>query len=650
MAQIASVWIEEGCITCDACQETCPEVFHVTDDSCFIIADVRSDGKFDQNEGKSLLKAEMGSSLFEDIVDAAEGCPVDVIIYTTAEDGDAPSEEVAEVVEAAVEVVAEDEELEAATEIPPELLEGDRSLMVLFGSQSGNSEDLDAITAKLAAVAHLEGQVKDMAETSLAEIAASKRVLVICSTWGEGEMPDTAQALWDAANAGGAPSFDGVNFTVCALGDTDYDLYCEAGKDWDRRFEELGGTRVAEMAECNVDYEPFWKAWVPGALGALASVNSSGEMVPGYVDAFAELVAPKKKASGAVAASGVQQPVIDVSLRLFRYNPVLAEKGYDTYEVSVPGHHTLQQVLVMIKETQDGSLTFRTSAAAGSDPLTGLEVNGNLVLADCVRMIDLLNSAGESGVVTVEPLSGHQVLKDLFVDTKALEVAKERAKPWLRTRDRPGAVSSQGMAIGTMSSSDASRLHRMNDISSEHLLHSMSETVPHNRSYLGPAVCNRLWVRANDPRISKDCKQDMNALLQGPDGVWAETDIGVVGRFGRIGSVASKNLNDCRSELLRAHRFAGKSGRHVKWFSKTVKSSGTLNETILAAQTMGPLGAIVNLPATLRMALGFTRTGGPPVRDWQGFIAPGKMPPLINQSVHNHHEVVAIFNELDKRF
>ena len=108
MAQIASVWIEEGCITCDACQETCPEVFHVTDDSCFIIADVRSDGKFDQNEGKSLLKAEMGTSLFEDIIDAAEGCPVDVIIYTTAEDGEAPSEEVAEVAEAAVEVVAED--------------------------------------------------------------------------------------------------------------------------------------------------------------------------------------------------------------------------------------------------------------------------------------------------------------------------------------------------------------------------------------------------------------------------------------------------------------------------------------------------------------------------------------------------------------
>ena len=82
LAQIATVWIEEGCITCDACQEACPEVFSVQDDSCFIIADVRSDGKFDQNESQSPIKMEFGTELHGDIIDAAEGCPVDVIKYT----------------------------------------------------------------------------------------------------------------------------------------------------------------------------------------------------------------------------------------------------------------------------------------------------------------------------------------------------------------------------------------------------------------------------------------------------------------------------------------------------------------------------------------------------------------------------------------
>ena len=55
---IVSVYIEEGCITCDACEETLPEVFHVTDDTCYIKADVRLDGGYDRNEGKAGLKLE----------------------------------------------------------------------------------------------------------------------------------------------------------------------------------------------------------------------------------------------------------------------------------------------------------------------------------------------------------------------------------------------------------------------------------------------------------------------------------------------------------------------------------------------------------------------------------------------------------------
>ena len=54
------------------------------------------------------------------------------------------------------------------------------------------------------------------------------------------------------------------------------------------------------------------------------------------------------------------------------------------------------------------------------------------------------------------------------------------------------------------------------------------------------------------------------------------------------------------------------------------------------------------------MVLGFTRTGGNMINDILAFIAPpaglGKMPRQFNSSVNNHHEVVAIFNELDGRF
>ena len=58
MPVISKVWIEDDCITCDACSDILPEVFDVTDDSSFIIAAVREDGNFDRNLAHSPIKSE----------------------------------------------------------------------------------------------------------------------------------------------------------------------------------------------------------------------------------------------------------------------------------------------------------------------------------------------------------------------------------------------------------------------------------------------------------------------------------------------------------------------------------------------------------------------------------------------------------------
>jgi ferredoxin len=79
---IIKVWIEDGCIVCNACETACPEVFHVTEDTCFIRSEVRADGTEDTNlEGKHPLKTDQGSSLEDQIIEAAEGCPVEVIKF-----------------------------------------------------------------------------------------------------------------------------------------------------------------------------------------------------------------------------------------------------------------------------------------------------------------------------------------------------------------------------------------------------------------------------------------------------------------------------------------------------------------------------------------------------------------------------------------
>ena len=87
MASVAKVWIDEDCITCDACQDICPEVFEVTDDSSFILAAVRTDGNFDRNVGGSPLVGTLGAELGDIIIEAAEACPVEVIKYELVSDG-----------------------------------------------------------------------------------------------------------------------------------------------------------------------------------------------------------------------------------------------------------------------------------------------------------------------------------------------------------------------------------------------------------------------------------------------------------------------------------------------------------------------------------------------------------------------------------
>ena len=72
MAVVAKVWIDEDCITCDACQDICPEVFEVTDDSSMILAAVRTDGVFDRNVGGSPLVGTLGTELGDIIIEAAE--------------------------------------------------------------------------------------------------------------------------------------------------------------------------------------------------------------------------------------------------------------------------------------------------------------------------------------------------------------------------------------------------------------------------------------------------------------------------------------------------------------------------------------------------------------------------------------------------
>jgi len=145
-----------------------------------------------------------------------------------------------------------------------------RIINILYGTQTGNAESV-AVDAATAAKSHgLLPVVKSMDEIEVDTLAKMEYLLIITSTYGEGEMPDNAQMLWDAMNADTAPKMDNTQFSILALGDTSYDLFCKAGKDWDNRLAELGAKRLYDRVDCDVEFDEAAAEWISQVIPMMA--------------------------------------------------------------------------------------------------------------------------------------------------------------------------------------------------------------------------------------------------------------------------------------------------------------------------------------------------------------------------------------------
>lgn len=147
-------------------------------------------------------------------------------------------------------------------------------LTVLFGTESGNSEVLADRTVKAAKKRGFQAVMKNMSEIAPADLAKASNLLVIVSTWGDGEPPETATSFYKEFMASEI-SLSNVKFSVCALGDTSYEKFCQTGKDLDAKLEQLGATRIATRADCDVDYEESYATWLDIALSALTPTTAS---------------------------------------------------------------------------------------------------------------------------------------------------------------------------------------------------------------------------------------------------------------------------------------------------------------------------------------------------------------------------------------
>ena len=250
-------------------------------------------------------------------------------------------------------------------------------LAIVFASESGNAERLAQDAAKLARKSGFKPKVVDFADLDLADLPKQSRLVVIASTWGEGEPPSRATRAYGELMGPAAPRLEGVTYAVLALGDTAYAEFCAIGKALDARLAELGAKRAVDRVDCDLDFEAPAAAWIKGALDTLA---------------------PPREAAGNVVA-------VDFSARLpgeVSREPVLAE---------VSEHVNLNSSR-SDKETVHLALAFE-GAAPAYEPGDSLEIfpENDPALVDAVLAAAGLNGddaaraalAGERDITTLSP-------------------------------------------------------------------------------------------------------------------------------------------------------------------------------------------------------------------------------------------------------
>nr|WP_321463877.1 sulfite reductase flavoprotein subunit alpha [uncultured Cohaesibacter sp.] len=141
---------------------------------------------------------------------------------------------------------------------------------ILYGTQTGNSEGLAEDFAATLRAEGVNASVASLDDVEVDSLVEMNYVFLITSTYGEGEMPDNAQLFWDALKSSEAPRLEHMHFSVLALGDTAYDGFCEAGKQFDLRFEQLGAKRLTGRVDCDVDFEESADGWMSSAREELA--------------------------------------------------------------------------------------------------------------------------------------------------------------------------------------------------------------------------------------------------------------------------------------------------------------------------------------------------------------------------------------------
>ncbi|MFN8253269.1 MAG: flavodoxin domain-containing protein [Ferruginibacter sp.] len=147
-----------------------------------------------------------------------------------------------------------------STTLPAAANSSAKKITIVYGTETGNSKKLATSFAAKAKQNRISAKVIGMDQYRLTDLTKEEYLLAVISTHGEGEPPAAAKPFYDHIHNNGF-RLDKLKYSVLALGDTSYPLFCKTGEDVDAQLNKLGGNRIAPIQKCDVDYDEDADKW-----------------------------------------------------------------------------------------------------------------------------------------------------------------------------------------------------------------------------------------------------------------------------------------------------------------------------------------------------------------------------------------------------
>ncbi|HXB35496.1 MAG TPA: flavodoxin domain-containing protein [Puia sp.] len=152
-------------------------------------------------------------------------------------------------------------------------------ITITYGTETGNSKKLAIDFAAKAKKKGIQAKLVGLEQYRLNDLSKEEYFLTVISTQGDGEPPAAAKKFYDHIHKGGL-RLDHMKYSVLALGDTAYPLFCKAGEDVDQQLYNIGGQRIASLQKCDTDYEAEAGHWFDNILQQLNSPEATSPVSP----------------------------------------------------------------------------------------------------------------------------------------------------------------------------------------------------------------------------------------------------------------------------------------------------------------------------------------------------------------------------------